>query len=79
MTALSVNSVFRWMLTPMGTCRMGPKEKTDSVVDHQLRVHGVGNLRVADASVMPMIPSANLNASTLMIGEKAADMIIHGK
>lgn len=64
---------------PMGTCRMGPKEKTDGVVDHQQRVHGVRNLRVADASVMLMIPSANLKASTLMIGEKAADMIIHDR
>jgi choline dehydrogenase len=58
---------------------MGPKEKTNSVVDHQLRVHCVRNLRVADTSVMLMIPSANPNASTLMIGEKATDMIIHDR
>ena len=61
---------------PMGTCRMGPVERLDSVVDEQLRVHGVKDLRVADASVMPTILSANLNAGTLMIGEKAADMLI---
>ncbi len=60
---------------PMGTCRMGPADREDSVVDDVLRVHGVQGLRVADASIMPMIPSANLNASALMIGEKAADMI----
>ena len=60
---------------PMGTCRMGPATQADSVVDDALRVHGIQGLRVADASIMPMIPSANLNASTLMIGEKAADML----
>lgn len=61
---------------PMGTCRMGPADRRDSVVDDSLRVHGVEGLRVADASIMPMIPSANLNASALMIGEKAAEMIV---
>jgi choline dehydrogenase len=61
---------------PMGTCRMGPADRKDTVVDDALRVHGIQGLRVADASIMPMIPSANLNASTLMIGEKAADMIV---
>lgn len=61
---------------PMGTCRMGPKDQAGTVVDDSLRVHGIHNLRVADASIMPMMPSANLNASTLMIGEKAADMIL---
>ncbi len=61
---------------PVGTCRMGPASRSDSVVDDQLRVHGIGALRVADASIMPMIPSANTNASALMIGEKAADMIM---
>lgn len=60
---------------PMGTCRMGPLGQKDAVVDDTLRVHGIAGLRVADASIMPMIPSANLNAGTLMIGEKAADMI----
>jgi choline dehydrogenase len=45
------------------------------VVDDELRVHGMTGLRVVDASVMPRMISANLNAATLMIGEKAADMI----
>jgi choline dehydrogenase len=46
-----------------------------AVVDDELRVHGMTGLRVVDASVMPRMISANLNAATLMIGEKAADMI----
>ncbi|MGB7301801.1 MAG: GMC family oxidoreductase N-terminal domain-containing protein [Burkholderiaceae bacterium] len=61
---------------PVGTCRMGPQDDDNTVVDSHLRVHGIEGLRVADASVMPMIPSANVNASTLMIGEKAADMML---
>lgn len=60
---------------PMGTCRMGPASDPTAVVDDRLRVHGMEGLRVIDASVMPMMPSANLNAGTLMIAEKAADMI----
>ncbi|MES0880835.1 choline dehydrogenase [Roseibium sp. SCP14] len=59
---------------PSGTCKLG----TDalSVVDPQCRVHGIENLRVADASIMPIIPSANLNCPTMMIGEKTADMVL---
>jgi choline dehydrogenase len=60
---------------PMGTCRMGPASDPTAVVDDQLRVHGMEGLRVVDASIMPMMISANLNASALMIGEKGADMI----
>ena len=60
----------------MGTCRMAPSTEKSAVVDDQLRVRGVENLRVADASIMPMMLSANLNAATLMIGEKAADLIL---
>ncbi|UYN95405.1 MAG: GMC family oxidoreductase N-terminal domain-containing protein [Enhydrobacter sp.] len=59
----------------MGTCRMGPDGDPTSVVDDELRVRGMDALRVVDASIMPTMPSANLNASVLMIAEKAADMI----
>jgi choline dehydrogenase len=61
-----------------GTARMGPASDAGSVVDHQLRVHGLHGLRVVDASVMPTIPSANTCAATMMIAEKAADMIKGG-
>jgi choline dehydrogenase len=57
----------------VGTCRIG--NDADAVVDPKLRVRGVDGLRVADASVMPTITSANTNAASLMIGEKAAEMI----
>ncbi len=60
---------------PMGTCRMGPATDPTAVVDDQLRVHGMEGLRVVDASIMPMMLSANLNAGTLMIADKASDMI----
>ena len=61
---------------PIGTCRMGPAADPLAVVDHQLKVHGVEQLRVVDASVMPQVPSGNTNASTLMVAEKASDMIL---
>jgi choline dehydrogenase len=61
---------------PGCTCRMGPAESTWAVVDDQLRVHGLQGLRVIDASVMPRMISANLNASTLMIGDKGSDLIM---
>ncbi|GLH78238.1 choline dehydrogenase [Bradyrhizobium sp. SSBR45G] len=61
---------------PGCSCRMGPAESTWATVDDQLRVHGLQGLRVADASIMPRMISANLNAATLMIGDKAADMIL---
>ena len=60
----------------VGTCRMGSDDA--AVVDPTLRVRGVANLRIVDASVMPVITSANTNAPTLMIGEKGAALIAGG-
>jgi choline dehydrogenase len=60
---------------PGCTCRMGPADSTWAVVDDHLRVHGLEGLRVIDASVMPRMISANLNASTMMIADKASDLI----
>ena len=59
---------------PSCTCKMG--KDSMSVVDEQLKVYGIDNLRIVDASIMPNIITGNLNASTVMIAEKAADMII---
>jgi len=60
---------------PSGTCRMGPASDPIAVVDDQLRVRGLDGLRVIDASIMPTMLSANLNAATMMIAEKAGDML----
>ncbi|XP_017765067.1 PREDICTED: glucose dehydrogenase [FAD, quinone]-like [Eufriesea mexicana] len=59
----------------IGTVKMGPKSDMDAVVDPQLRVYGVQGLRVADGSIMPIMPTGHVNAGIFMIGEKAADMI----
>ena len=58
---------------PVGTCRMGTDE--GAVVDEHLRVRGVDGLRIADASIIPVIPGGNTNAPVIMIGERAADLI----
>lgn len=61
---------------PTGTCRMGSARDKMTVVDEHCRVIGIDNLRVADSSIMPQVTNGNLNAPTLMIGEKASDHIL---
>jgi choline dehydrogenase len=60
---------------PCCTCRIGG-DATTSVVDPRLKVHGIEGLRIADASVFPYVTSGNINAPSIMVGEKAADMIL---
>ena len=59
----------------VGTCMMGPSSNPMAVVDEHLRVRGVSNLWVADASIMPTIPHAPTNLTCIMIGERAADFL----
>lgn len=68
-----IKKVVESIYHPVGTCKMGTD--TMSVVDAKLRVHGIKNLRVADASIMPQIISGNTNAPTIMIAERAAEFI----
>jgi len=61
---------------PCGTCKMGRADDPMAVVDPQTRVIGVDALRVADSSIFPTIPNGNLNAPSIMVGEKASDHIL---
>jgi choline dehydrogenase len=84
-TLASDNSLDLWMQQTVSiaghtscTCRMGPSSDPTAVVDQYCRVHGLTGLRVVDASVMPEVIRANTNATTIMIGERAADLILQG-
>jgi len=72
---VKANAFGQWHVC--GTCRMGPGDDRDAVVDpRSARVHGIEGLRVADASIMPTAPRANLNIPTIMVAEKVADLIL---
>jgi choline dehydrogenase len=64
---------------PVGTCAMGLDPAAGAVVDARLRVHGLGGLRIADASIMPTITSGNTNSPTLMIAERAAEWMLQDR
>ena len=62
---------------PVGSMKMGAADDATAVVDNELRVHGIENLRVADASIFPLLPSGNTHAPTVAVAEKAADLILN--
>ncbi|WP_413728254.1 GMC family oxidoreductase [Sodalis sp. RH19] len=64
---------------PVGTCRMGINGDSQAVVDENLKVFGIDRLRITDSSVIPRVPSSNTNAPTIMLAEKAADLILGGR
>jgi choline dehydrogenase len=71
--AAHIRRVIRTAQHPIGTCAMGIGH--EAVVDAELKVHGVSNLRIIDASIMPVIVGGHTNAPTIMIGEKGADLV----
>jgi choline dehydrogenase len=73
---LAAGNIGTTIFHPVGTAKMGPATDPDSVVDARLRVHGIGHLRVIDASIMPTITSGNTNTPTAMIAEKGAQMVL---
>ena len=72
----AVQEIATTIFHPVGSAKMGPATDPMAVLDERLRVRGVAALRIADASIMPTITSGNTNSPSIMIGEKAAGMIL---
>ena len=71
----TINALARTSYHPVGTCKMGPSNDKEAVVDSRLKVYVIKGLRVIDASIMPTIVSGNTNAHAIMIWEKGSDLI----